>query len=163
MAYISACGVLMLLRLFSLVAGICSLYLAVIPFLSGFPRLRPLWLELLLGVSAICLLVVAVPRLEKRSHFLALLGSGLVIFLYSYSWVISYLARRGRVHFEARIFAKPETWFDRWRILLDRPISNLLLFCSLLCFLLAVHRWSRIRLHPGGSEISPAQGDPTSN
>ncbi len=151
MAYIFARGALMLLRFFSLVAGFCSLYLAAIPFLSGFPSLRPLWLEFLLGVSAICLIAAAVPRLEKRNHLLALLGSGLVIFLYSYSWVITYLARMGHVHFEARIFAKPENWFDRWRVLVDRPVSHLLLVCSVLCFLLALRRWSQVRLQGAGS------------
>ena len=155
-AYISTRGAVMLLRLSSLISGFCSLYLAVIPLVTGLPHTRPLWLELLLWVSAICLIAAAVPRLEERSHLLALLGSGLVISAYACSWVITYLARTGHVHFEARIFAKPENWFDRWRIFLDRPVSDVLLFCSVLCFLLAVYRCSRIRLHPTGSEIPPA-------
>jgi hypothetical protein len=130
----------MLLRLIPLVAGLCSLYLAVGPLLGGLPSMRPFWMNLLLWASAISLISAALLRTERRTHPLGLLGSGLAIFAYGSSWMAYALARMGYLHLHTRLITGRENWFDQWRLLLDRPISNLLLVFSLVCFVLALHR-----------------------
>jgi hypothetical protein len=147
----------MYLRLIALVTGLCSLYLAVGPLLGGLPSMRPFWINLLLWASTVFLIAAALLRLERRTHLLGLLGSGLVIFAYAYSWIVYALARMGYLHLHTRLITGRENWFDRWRLLLDRPISNLLLVVSLVCFVLELHRWRAFRheaTHPGG----PANG-----
>lgn len=150
-----------MLRLLAALAGICSLYLAVIPLLSGFPAAYLLWSEVLLWGATVCLLAAGLLHLERAAHILALLGSGLIIVGFTCSQVAFYLARRGHIHFEAHIFAKPENWFDRWRLVLDRPVYNLLLALSVACFLLALRRWHGLK-RTGNHLGNPGTGAPTS-
>ncbi|HSB76896.1 MAG TPA: hypothetical protein VLC12_14660 [Terriglobales bacterium] len=133
----------MALRLISGGAGACALYLAIGPLLGGIPTLRPLWMHILLWTSALFLLAAAFTR-AKGALLFAGVGSSLVIFSCAESWLAYALARMGYLHLHARLIAVQENWFDRWRLLLDRPVSAILIVLSLIVFLLSLRRWHQV-------------------
>ena len=142
----------MTLRLVSAGAGVCALYLALAPWLSGIPRLRPLWIHILVWTSAVFLLAAAFLQ-AKLSTLFAWLGSALVFLAYAGSWLADTLAKMGYLHVQVRLIAVQENWFDHWRLLLDGPVRALLLVLSVTCFLLALRRWYQSGL--GGPAVNP--------
>lgn len=107
------------------IAGICGLYMAASPLLSGYPG-RPIWNDALFLASAVCLIMAATTLRGKAQGYSALIGSGLIAFVYLFWFTLRlYLVAHARI--EMRLIAMQETWFDHWRVLLDRPATYVLL------------------------------------
>ena len=144
----------MALRLVSGSAGVCALYLALAPLLSGIPSARPLWMHVLLWTSAVCLLGAASLH-AKLSILFARLGSALVFLAFAGSWLAYTLARMGYLQVHVRLIAVRENWFEHWRLLLDVPLRALLLVLSVACFVLALRR-----RHDSGPADTPVNVGP---
>jgi hypothetical protein len=118
-----------------LVAGITALYVALAPVLSGLANRRPVWAHVLLWVSASFMLYAASQKNNRHGTWLAFVGSCIILGRFVY-WQF---VRLGYVHVTTRLIAVQEHSFDRWRLMLDRPMLFLLFVSSLLSFFLAVH------------------------
>jgi hypothetical protein len=109
------------------VAGITCTYLCVSPLFSGMPNTRPAWVEVVFWASALCLLIAAIHRPGKIATVFALSGSG-VVFAVVFLWLMGVAPFQSHV----QLVAVHETWFDQWRLLLDRPLFILFAISTLL-------------------------------
>jgi hypothetical protein len=114
-------------RLIYTTAGVLALYRAVAPLLSNMPNPHP-WIGIVFWISAISLILAGMSLAHETKHVWAFMGSLLVVSVYVYGLVVLPLARKlGYIHVTAHLeFVKPNA-FDRWRVVVDRPIWLLLL------------------------------------
>lgn len=114
-------------RLTYITAGLLALYRAVAPLVSNMPNPHP-WIGIVFWISAISLILAGVSLAHGTKHVWAFIGSLLVVSVYVYGLFVLPLARKvGCVHVTARlVLARPNS-FDRWRVVVDRPIWVLLL------------------------------------
>ena len=127
----------MISRVVYSIAGICASYMAASPLLSGYPG-RPVWNSALFLASAVCLIMAATILRGKAQGYFALFGSGLIAFVFAYLVVLRFYPFVTHARIETRLIAVQETWFDQWRVLLDRPVTYALLASALLSLLLSL-------------------------
>jgi hypothetical protein len=122
-------------RIAYLISGASAIYLATAPALSHLPNARPLWIGVLLWTGATCLVWAVITLPGKWQEIAAIVGSSLILAVFCYDTVIFPVARKlGYVHTTYRLAALQATWFDRWRLLMDRPLWLVLMVSSLVSF-----------------------------
>jgi hypothetical protein len=130
-------------RLIYTTAGVLALYRAVAPLLSNMPNPHP-WIGIVFWISAISLILAGMSLAHRTKHVWAFMGSLLVVSVYVYGLFVLPIARKlGYIHVTAHlVLAKPNS-FDRWRVVVDRPIWVLLLvFASFALWLSGRALWS---------------------
>jgi O-antigen ligase len=134
-------------RIAYLISGVLALYIAAAPVLSHLPNARPLWIGVVLWVGATCLVFATITIPGKWREVAAIVGSGLILAVFCYDTLIFPVARKlGYVHITYRLVALQTTWFDRWRLFLDRPLWLMLMvssIASLTISILSLHAQSR--------------------
>jgi hypothetical protein len=124
-------------RFVYLIAGLCSLYIALVPLLSGGGHGPTLFIGFWIG--AVLLLLSAIIPPVKRSNIvlsvLAMLGSALITALLCYQ-----VARFGALRFAfARLVVWPyqPTTFDRVSKVLTKPVLIILVISSVASLLIS--------------------------
>jgi O-antigen ligase len=135
-------------RIAYLISGVSALYVAAAPVLSHMPNGRPLWIGVVLWMGATCLVFATITIPGRWREVAAIVGSGLILAVFCYDTLIFPVARKlGYVHTTYRLVALQTTWFDRWRLFLDRPLWLMLMVSSLasLCIsTLSLHAQNRL-------------------
>ena len=127
----------MIARALYAIAGVSALYMAVTPLFSNAPR-RPVWNDALFLVGALSLLAAGLALHRKAQTRSALVGSGLVVLVYGYWFVVRVLAVSLGATVQPRLISALPTSFDRWRGMLDLPFAFCLIASALLSLLVAL-------------------------
>ena len=127
-----------------LIAGLCSLYVAVVPFLS---RWRGPISSVTLGfwIGAVFLLIAVMLPSNNHSNFVALFGSAIVTVLLAYGIAKFVAFRLGFIHGRVQIGAHQPNAFDRVSQILTKPVLVILLISSMTSLVMSALITLRLR------------------
>jgi hypothetical protein len=119
-----------------LIAGLCSLYLAVAPFFTSFHGPITLF-SVALWIGTVLLLIVSVLPSTRRTNLVALVGSTLTTVLLCYEIVRLVELKLGHFHGQARLVAYQPTMFDHVNQIVSKPVLLLFLISSVASLLIS--------------------------